>query len=1320
MKVKVTETDTSGLKEWTYMVIPLEKDMVNDTDNVYDVDNPTEDEMTKSQLLQYIETLKDSGEYVWQPANTSSDPTEIIIDRKGAGEDFVANNYVVLVKPYDHVKNSKIYTSLGIILDDNEPYVDFGLDYEGGQIYREVYHDDVKLHMSVTDNYNLADKTVSGLKEIYYQVAVGEEDLETAERVSLYKAENGKKYTLEELQNEVLQRNITISKKMNSNDIWVRVTAVDNSGNEYQAFQRLKIDMTKPEVSVKYETKAVEDYAPYYNQDRTAVVTVKERNVDVNNIKELWFDLQREGEQKSSQYTLSSLGAIEGITVESVKDSQEGQDAVQYTDDRTIEMIVRFHGDNKYDFDVHCADKGNWEDEQDNRTYFVIDKTAPELSVVYYNADGTAGVAESEQSRFYSRKPMTAKVEIKEHNFACADRDVPIEVKVTADKIGEGEEIPDYTVLEKTNSLDVWNKNVDTYTSMYSFHSDANYTHSIVYTDLAGNAVTYGPGCFTVDKTNPTGTVEIKGFGFWERLLKKITFGLFSPSAVDVEVTGADHTSPVTPVQYARVYDQMTRDELEVYNGWSSATEDRPDYAGFSVSPDEQFIVYTKVTDSVGNYQFFSSDGMIVDGTKPAPVVAITNLSQSQNGIFNEDVTLQIDVEDPTVGDTYSGLEKVWYTVSAAGNVNTSETIELLNNSRNRTQGDKTFSRVITVPASVYNSNDVKVQAFAQDFSGNKTSSDATELKIDVTNPTISVAWNLNNPSNGRYYRDTRTATITVTDRNFDENSVRFSITNTDGTEASISGWSSSSDIGISDSAASTCQVSFPSDGDYTFTLGCTDLAGNSGEYGQTDEFTIDKTIPVITVSYDNNRARNSSYFKEARTATVTVREHNFNSADVRTEVTAALQGRGIFAPSISGFSDSGDVHTATVRYAADGDYTFDIGYIDMAGNQAADYTPDSFTVDLTKPEVEITDIKDKSANNDVVAPGVKATDVNYDARNVAIIVTGANNGKVDIAKVFSAVENGQNIKMNDFAREEKMDDLYTLTAKCVDKAGNETEKSVIFSVNRYGSVYVLDDATLEDKGGWLSTKAYTYIRKEQELGVMEYNVDTIESSKIMVSRDGELTTLKENQDYTVKSTGSDVQWKENHYILSAVNFAQEGNYNVIFNTRDRANNTMNNNSVKKNNKNLPIEFTVDKTAPTVVVSGVEDGGQYRLSEKNMTVDAKDNLALARVTIGINGEETIYNAEELREVNGIIKTTVSSANSWQEIEITSEDEAGNKLGQTKESDKVQPVAMKILVTPNLVIQYYMNKPLFYGSIAPIAIIIGLIVFLVWRKKKETA
>lgn len=1320
VQVDVSEAvkTSSGLKEWTYMVLPLNKDMILDS------------EEPDRELLDYIESLKNNGEYQWKPMITGNTVTIPIESKKAEDENFVANNYVVLVKPYDNVTNSKIYTSLGIILDNNEPYVD--LDLAAGEENKEVYDSDVKLSTTIQDTLTYdedtnevikpEDSSVSGLKEVYYQIAVGEENLDKAEKTYLHSTKDRKLYTLEELQAEKLSGDILVKAKTkedsegwNSNDIWVRVTAVDNSGNEFYAYKQLKIDTVDPVVTVKYETEATEDYAPYYKEDRTAVVTIKERNVDLNRSNELWFDLQREGEANSVRHTLSSLKAVEGITIDSVTDSEEGRDKTQYTDERTIEMRIRFHGDNKYNFNVHCTDTAGRANKEENGTYFVIDKTAPKLNVAYWNPDGAVGVAGSEDGRVYSGKPVTAKVEIEEHNFAYEGKDVPIDVKVTANKVGAGEEIPDYAALEKINSLDVWSNNVDVYTSTYTFNSDANYTHSITYTDLAGNTVSYGPGYFTVDKTQPTGTVEIKGFGFWESLLEKITFGLFSPSTVDVVMTGADHTSPVNPVQFARFHDQMTRDDLENYNGWSSASQEKPESAAFSVSPDEQFIVYTKVTDYAGNYQYFSSDGMIVDSTKPAPVVTITNLSQAQNGIFNENVTLQIDVEDPTAGETYSGLEKVWYTVSAAGNVTTSETIELLNNSGNKVQGNKTFSKVITVPADVYNSNDVKVQAFATDFSGNQGDSEITELKIDVTNPTISVSWDLNNPLNGRYYKDTRTATVTVTDRNFDPNNVRFSITNTDGTSANIGGWSSSSNIGVSDTATSTCQVSFPADGDYTFTLGCTDLAGNSGEYGQTDEFTIDKTIPVMTVSYDNNNARNGNYFKETRTATVTIREHNFNAADVRAAITASLEGSGISTPSISGFSGSGDVHTATVNYSTDGDYTFDIDYTDMAGNAAADYTQDSFTVDLTAPELEITDVEDKSANNDAVAPKVEATDVNYDAKGVTMTLTGANNGNVEVGKVVSAIQNGQSMKFNDFARTEEMDDLYKLQAKAVDKAGNETQKEIMFSVNRYGSVFILDNDTKD----WLKTgdEGYTYIREEKEVGIREINVDAIESRSITVNRDGDLASLKENTDFTVKNSGSDAQWKEAHYVIAKNNFEEEGNYTVILNTQDKAQNSMNNTSVKKANKNLPIEFAVDKTAPTVVVSGVEDDAQYRAAERAMIVDAKDNLALTKVSISIDGEKTVYDGEELLKDNGVIETAVASANRWQNIEITAEDAAGNVLGQSKEALEGEPVVLRVLVTPNIVIQYYMNKPLFYGSIAAIVIMAGLIIFLVAKKKK---
>ena len=160
----------------------------------------------------------------------------------------------------------------------------------------------------------------------------------------------------------------------------------------------------------------------------------------------------------------------------------------------------------------------------------------------------------------------------------------------------------------------------------------------------------------------------------------------------------------------------------------------------------------------------------------------------------------------------------------------------------------------------------------------------------------------------------------------------------------------------------------------------------------------------------------------------------------------------------------------------------------------------------------------------------------------------GANNGNVEVGKVVSAIQNGQFMKFNDFARTEEMDDLYKLQAKAVDKAGNETQKEIMFSVNRYGSVFILDNDTKD----WLKTgdEGYTYIREEKEVGIREINVDAIESRSITVNRDGDLASLKENTDFTVKNSGSDAQWKEAHYVIAKNNFEEEGNYTVILNTR--------------------------------------------------------------------------------------------------------------------------------------------------------------------------
>lgn len=1277
--------------------------------------------------------LENNGQLEWTRCETTSVNFSVNPDEQ----------YVVYAKVTDYAGNVWYLSSDGVIVDNEAPTDSEGND--GPQITvntmaaKNIYNGDVELSVSVEDPVN---GTYSGIERVWYVVRAAGNVSKISDEVTLTPANDGqtdeqgnrtRSYTFYVFEQGGLDIN-----EYNSNDVTVVVYAQDYSGNISSNYVNFAVDTTNPEIEVKYDGPAMPQHDFYYSQPRTATFTITERNLDYADITDLVFYIQRENDGEAGEYGIVADGnrlylanaagdELEGISV-SVEDSQADRVLTpkQLSDDRTTTVKLTFNKDDAYTVSAKITDRAYNTPASTAAEHFVIDNTDPVMQVSYYTVDSNGNNVEDitdevKAGRVYRNQTIRSEITINEHNFMLGSSVEGMDVQVRVAR--NTADIADYHNLAQTSS---WESNGDIRKLSYTFTLDGEYVQSVTYTDLSGRVVSDREAQFNVDKTQPNGQIRIaqhEGWS-WSSLLSAVTFGLFDQNSVTVNMNADDYTSPLQEIEYARFPQMKTLDQLEEYNGWSSDGNSAAEFekaSSYGVETNEQFIAYEKLTDYAGNVRYISSNGVVLDNTQPAPKITITNLSQASNGIFNEDVVLQIDVEDPTVGDTYAGLERIWYTVSAVGNVNTSNTITLMDNSSNRVQSHKTWSGTVTIPADVYNSNDVTVTAYARDFAGNESHTEE-KLKIDSTIPSISVSYDLNSPLNGQYYKDTRTATVTVTDRNFDPNNVHFTITNTDGTSASISGWSSSSNAGVSDSATHTATVSFAADGDYTFTLNCTDLAGNSTEYGQTDTFTIDKTIPEISVSYDNNDARISGYFKEQRTATISIHEHNFNAADVQAQITAQLQGQGIGAPSVGRFSNSGDVHTATVTYAADGDYTFDIGYTDMAGNVAEEYTPDQFTIDLTAPEVEIIDIQDKSANNGVVSPGFTYTDVNYDTENVTVTLTGANNGTVTVGAVEEAIANGERVKLNDFAYTEDMDDLYTLQVKVGDKAGNETEKSVMFSVNRFGSVYVLD----EDTRQWLSTDEdnYTYINEERPVGIIEYNVDDLEVSRITSDRDGDLQDLVSGTDYTVKKSGNDVQWKEYYYQIDASNFEEEGNYTLTLYSEDRANNTTNNTSLKHEGRELPLEFTVDKTAPTVVVSGVENEGQYRSAERTMTIDAKDNLMLSEVTVDANGEKTTYDARTLAENDGVISVDLRQSNQWQTIRVTAKDAAGNILGSEEERTEngvvltADGLMVTVLITPNIMVQYYMNKPLFFGSIAVVVVIIAIIVVILVRRRKQ--
>lgn len=1253
----------------------------------------------------------------------SAGHAEVILG-EGTKEDIEEGNYILFVRAADNVGNGCIYVSTGAVYDYTVPSVKIVRDEQPTSVNGTlpVYDKDIKVTVYANDfvqnseDFESSSDTASGVKSIAVTVTSTDAKGNVKETKESWTTELGDTPSLAEL----LEENKSLSEKgfsfsvdsteHNSNNIKVTAVVTDRAGkvvtkdSEYMA-----IDTTAPEVSYTYDNNSAQN-GVYYKADRTASVTVKERNF-VNDLGHLYIAVKEKNQTEYSRYTYADLqkGYLPGVSVSNYHDGQADYDVTAYDDNRTITFDLTFSGDNEYDWYCYVEDT-NGKSAQTEPDFFVLDKTAPVLKNggVKYYVDGKDVTAQAENGSLFTSKEVKAVVSIDETNFAAegsgfADGQMAVNL-IAADNEGNNVDVTE-KFIDAMTSADSWSnwdeKNGLTREMSMTFGDDANYQFGFTYTDLAGNSVTYNARRFTHDHTNPTGSVTYDtnaGKETWRTFFDLITFNRFKQTEVPVTFTGEDMTAGVKSIEYYKAYEPMSYEEIEALpsRDWTSGTS-------FTVRPNEQFVPYLKVTDKADNTEYFSSEfAVVADNTQASPEIRITAGNPS-NGIYNSSVPFHISVTDPTSGNTYAGLQSVYYEVRRDGQVTQSGNYDSALQPASRRV--KNIERDEVVDAQLNNSNDVEIYVRAVDNAGN-VSEASQELSIDITEPTIQVTYDLNSPLNDRYYNATRTATVVVTERNFDESAVRFDITNTDGTQPSISGWSHSSDSGVSDSATHTCRVTFSADGDYTFTLNTTDLAGNDSNYTRVDEFTIDQTDPTIQVSYDNNNDAVAGYYNAERTATITINEHNFNASEVNAQITARLQNRGVSAPGIGGWSTRGDVHTASVTFSADADYTFDVDYTDLAGNAAADYDQDSFTIDQTDPEIEFFDIEDKSANKDTVAPGVSYSDINYDENGVKITIEGAepDHSEEAVDGRHTDIPNGESIKMADFEHTEDNDDVYTMTAEITDRAGNTTEESIVFSVNRFGSTYVFSDETRE----YLAPEEgdeYIYTNEPQDIEVTERNVDTLVNNGIFYGRDGELVNLEEGTDYTVRESGSDVSWKEYRYDISKDNFEQEGHYTVTIDSEDRAENLMNNQT-----KGLDIEFVVDKTAPSVVITGIEEDA-YTADTRDMVINVTDNTAAKQVEVLIGGQvvET-FDQEMIQESGGKLTYTINSSSSPQLVEAVAVDKAGNEAVSE---------AHTVLVSANLFVQYINNTPLLIGSIILLLVIAGAVCYIVIiRKRRE--
>ena len=111
------------------------------------------------------------------------------------------------------------------------------------------------------------------------------------------------------------------------------------------------------------------------------------------------------------------------------------------------------------------------------------------------------------------------------------------------------------------------------------------------------------------DSEKPTGEIKISE-NSWKAFLNNITFGLFFKDTQTVTINAADNSGETVTVEYLLSDKELTKAE---FDGMTFTAYTAP----FGIDPDNEYIIYVRLTDNAGNTDYICSDGIVLDGTSP-------------------------------------------------------------------------------------------------------------------------------------------------------------------------------------------------------------------------------------------------------------------------------------------------------------------------------------------------------------------------------------------------------------------------------------------------------------------------------------------------------------------------------------------------------------------------------------------------------------------------------------------------------------------------------------------------------------------------------
>lgn len=818
-----------------------------------------------------------------------------------------------------------------------------------------------------------------------------------------------------------------------------------------------------------------------------------------------------------------------------------------------------------------------------------------------------------------------------------------------------------------------------------TFPKDGIYTLNYWITDAAGNESERDLLTYKIDKNAPTDLKliladEEQSLGS-ERTLFYETFyqeKISGQASADYGISGKESIKILKAKQIGE-WNTMPLNE---------------DAEQFQIEPNMRCLLYVRATDGAGNTTEGWTRGVVVDNEAPTgdgiPEMIIEPKGANKHGFFNKDIKVTVSIQDLPTDQNSAALKMVTETINVNG-VDHILDKELFVSKEESVSEDtiaqsQNFTFVETIDAQANEGNHVSITVNAVDRSENK-STYTKELKIDVTKPKIEITFDNENAINGKYYNTDRRAKIKITELNFDAELVKINVTK-DGVDflPVISEWHS-------DKNDHYAYIDFTMDGDYTFNVKCSDLADNESEEEYAEPFTIDKTMPRVTIMPENSDLQ-KLYFNTAQTVVITIVEHNFNADDVWIN----MQPVG----KIGVWEHNNDTHVIKVQLLSEGINSLSCEYKDLAGNDIAAEDkakmPLEFVIDQTAPVINIAGVENDSANSGAVVPAITVLDTNLNPLGTAITLTTGRGAAVEIASDLTAglTEGGFVYTLNGL--DAKTDDIYYLTVTATDEAENVSTLTYRFSLNRKGSAYDVTDLAK------ITKNYYNRFADFEDIKIVEMNVDKVEDFSLYLSHNTDIiygeqgsrplfvneNALPLSVRYRVEQSGNADTGYVYTYTIYREAFALEGTYRLGIYSKDRAGNEVNN-LLRLNGEE--IQFVIDNTLPRVIIEGVENNEIYDVTSQEARIVADDNfkLAHAELTLVNSNNEVLerWNYFDLIEKEGDTAViTIGEHKEELSLLYCATDAAGNEV-RALQGEKTTKT--DFLVTTDKLVQL-VNKP----------------------------